>query len=160
MRSAESIESVGHIPSGLFIVTVGGAEGELIDGYLASWIQQTSFKPPMIAVAVRPGRPAYDRIKAGNTFTVNIVGDHDKTYLKHFWKGYDPNNNPFSEISHQFGQNGGIILNQAKSAIECRMINSTQPGDHDIIFAEVLASYVLNEESRPMVHIRKSGADY
>lgn len=88
------------------------------------------------------------------------MGDHDKTYLKHFWKGYDPAHNPFSELSHEIGANGGVILKAAKSAFECVLVSSVTPGDHDIVFAKVLSSYVMNEEARPMVHIRKSGADY
>jgi flavin reductase (DIM6/NTAB) family NADH-FMN oxidoreductase RutF len=152
--------SVGHIPSGLFIVAVSNQDGTTIDGYLASWIQQVSFSPLMIAVAIRPGRPAYDLIKSGRVFAINIIGEHDKSYLKHFWKGYDPNQNPFSELPHQTGQNGGVILNQAKSAIECRLSSSVQPGDHEVLFVEVLSSYIINEEAKPLVHIRKSGENY
>ncbi len=160
MLQSEIVSSaVGHIPSGLFSVTVADPNG-VIDGYLASWIQQVSFSPLVIAIAIKPGRPAYDLIKSGRTFGVNIVGEHDKTYLKHFWKGFDPANNPFDHLPHQIGQHGGVLLDQAKSAIECRALSSSFPGDHEVIFAEVLSSYVMNEESRPMVHIRKSGADY
>lgn len=152
--------SVGHIPSGLFIVAVQDPASGVIDGYLASWIQQASFSPLILSLAIKPGRPAYDLIRSGRPFAVNIVGDHDKSYLKHFWKGYDPASNPFSELPHLIGQSGGVILNQAKSAIECQMIDHTKPGDHDIIYAKVLSSYMMNEESKPMVHVRKSGADY
>ncbi len=152
--------SVGHIPSGLFIVAVHDEISQTIDGYLASWVQQVSFKPLIVSIAIKPGRPAYDLIKSGRTFGVNVVGDHDKSYLKHFWKGYDPTNNPFSVLDHFNGQHGGIILQQAKSAFECRLLSSVRPGDHEVVFAEVLSSYVLNEEAKPMVHIRKSGADY
>lgn len=152
--------SVGHIPSGLFIVAVNDAEGKTMDGYLASFVQQVSFNPLIVALAVKPGRPAYELIKAGKTFAINIAGDHDKSYMKHFWKGYDPANNPFNEIPHELGEKGGLILKGAKSAIECRMISSAQPGDHEVVFAEVLNSYVLNEDAKPLVHIRKSGADY
>jgi flavin reductase (DIM6/NTAB) family NADH-FMN oxidoreductase RutF len=152
--------SVGHIPSGLFIVTVKDPEGSVIDGYLASWIQQISFRPLMISLAIKPGRPAYDLIKAGKVFAVNIVGDHDKSYLKHFWKGYDPSLNPFTELPSFQGENGGVILSQAKSALECRLSTCVSPGDHEVIFAEVLSSYVMSEEAKPMVHIRKSGDNY
>jgi flavin reductase (DIM6/NTAB) family NADH-FMN oxidoreductase RutF len=153
-------ESVGHIPSGLFIVAVQNPESREIDGYLASFVQQVSFKPLIVSLAMKPGRPAYDLIKAGKVFAINVVGDHDKSYLKHFWKGYDPANNPFSELSHKIGTNGGVLLEQAKSSIECRLIQSVQPGDHEVVFAEVLASYHQHPESKPMVHVRKSGADY
>lgn len=154
----EIATSVGHIPSGLFIVAVQGPEG--IDGYLSSWVQQVSFNPLMISLAIKPGRPAYDLIKSGKSFSINIIGDHDKSYLKHFWKGYDPSNNPFDSLPHHVGNHGGIILDQAKSAIECQIFESLAPGDHDIVFAKVLASHVINEEAKPLVHIRKSGTDY
>lgn len=152
--------AVGHIPSGLFIVSVLDSETNTIDGYLASFVQQVSFNPLIVAMAIKPGRPAYDLIKSGKTFAINVVGDHDKTYLKHFWQGYNPARNPFSELPHEMGEFGGVILQQAKSAIECQMVESVQPGDHEVLFVKVLASYVMNEESKPMVHIRKSGADY
>lgn len=160
MLLSDIATSVGHIPSGLFIVAVQDTATGVIDGYLASWVQQASFSPMIVSLAIKPGRPAYDLIKSGKPFAINIVGDHDKSYLKHFWKGYDPANNPFSELPHQIGANGGVILNQAKSAIECQMIDSVKPGDHDIVYAKVLSSYKMSEESKPMVHIRKSGADY
>jgi flavin reductase (DIM6/NTAB) family NADH-FMN oxidoreductase RutF len=152
--------AVGQIPSGLFIVAVQDQASGSTDGYLASWIQQVSFEPLVVSLAIKPGRPAYDLIKSGKTFAINIVGDQDKTFLKHFWKGYDPNHNPFQEIPHEIGQEGGVLLKQAKAAIECRLISSTKPGDHEVVFAEVLSSYLLSEEGKPMVHIRKSGADY
>lgn len=160
MLQSDKALAVGLIPSGLFIVTVSDKNSHTTDGYLASWIQQVSFSPMMISLAIKPGRPAYDLIKAGHPFTVNVVGDHDKSFLKHFWKGYDPAQNPFNELPHHFGEFGGLILDQAKAAIECVMTSSTKPGDHEIILAEVKASHVMHAESKPMVHIRKSGADY
>jgi 3-hydroxy-9,10-secoandrosta-1,3,5(10)-triene-9,17-dione monooxygenase reductase component len=160
MLHSVAATAVGHIPSGLFIVAVQDSKSNTIDGYLASFVQQVSFNPLIVSLAIKPGRPAYDLIMSGKPFAINIVGDHDKNYLKHFWKGYDPQSNPFAEIPHQIGENGGVILNQAKSAIECQLVESVKPGDHEVVFAKVLSSYVLNEESKPMVHIRKSGADY
>ncbi len=159
MHSAKAT-AVGHIPSGLFIVAVKDSASETIDGYLASWVQQVSFNPLMISLAIKPGRPAYDLIKSGQAFAINIVGDHEKNFLKHFWKGYDPNQNPFKELPYELGSQGGVILKHAKSAIECRLISSHKPGDHEVVFAEVLSSSVMNEEAKPVVHIRKSGADY
>jgi flavin reductase (DIM6/NTAB) family NADH-FMN oxidoreductase RutF len=160
MLQSEKAKAVGHIPSGLFIVAVKDPSGETIDGYLASWVQQVSFNPLIIALAVKPGRPAYELIMAGHPFAINIVGEHEKSFLKHFWRGYDPANNPFNELPHQLGQEGGVLLTQAKSAVECVKLETVKPGDHEIVLAEVRASHIFNEEAKPMVHIRKSGADY
>lgn len=160
MLQSDKAMAVGHIPSGLFIVAVQDTLSAETDGYLASWVQQISFNPLMVAMAIKPGRPAYDLIKAGRPFAINIVGDQDKTYLKHFWKGYDPDQNPFNELHWVKGEHGGVILNQAKSALECKLVSSVTPGDHEVIFAEVLSSYIMDEVSKPMTHIRKSGASY
>ncbi|MBA2404874.1 MAG: flavin reductase family protein [Bdellovibrionales bacterium] len=160
MLQSDKAVAVGQIPSGLFIVAVYDPATKVTDGYLASFVQQISFSPLMVTLAIKPGRPAYDLIKAGNPFAINIIGDHDKSYLKHFWKGYDANQNPFNELPYHLGEFKGLILDQAKAALECVLVSASKPGDHEVIFAEVKASHVMNAESKSLVHIRKSGADY
>ena len=160
MTQQDKALAVGHIPSGLFIVVVQDADKKIIDGYLASFVQQVSFSPLLVSLAIKPGRPAYDLIKEGKTFSINVVGEHNKTFLKHFWKGYDPANNPFDQIPYELGDNGGVLIKGAKSVIECKLSSSIKPGDHEVLIAEVLNSYVMNAEAKPMVHIRKTGLDY
>lgn len=160
MKNEEKAVSVGHIPSGLFIVTAKDENGK-IDGYLASWVQQISFEPLKLTLAVKPGRPAYDCIKAGTVFTINVVGENDKQFMRHFWSGYDPEKNPFDkDVKWSEGENGGILIPAARSAIECKLSESIKPGDHELIIADVLASYNFNSDSQSVVHMRKSGKDY
>ena len=158
VSNEDKAKAVGHIPSGLFIVC-SQKDGK-IDGYLASWVQQVSFEPLMVSLAIKPGRPAYDLINSGTNFTINVVGEHEKNYLKHFWKGYDPETNVFAEVPHTITESGAVVLEGAKSTIECVKISGTKPGDHEVFFAEVVNSYVNNEEAKPAVHVRKSGLDY
>ena len=47
--------ALGRVPSGLFIVTAG--TGESATGFLASWVQQSSFEPPMVSVGIKKERP-------------------------------------------------------------------------------------------------------
>src|SRR5690606_6556790 len=133
MLLSDKALAVGHIPSGRFIGSVQDTSGNTVDGCRARWVQRVAFAPLGSSLSIQPGRPAYDLIKAGHVFALNIVGDHDKTFLKHFWRGYDPAKNPFDELPHKVGTNGGIILDQAKSAIECKMISSVTPGDHEVV---------------------------
>ena len=52
--------ALGRIPSGLFVLTAtsGGAE----TGMLASWVQQCSFDPPQVTVAVNKERDVLDAL--------------------------------------------------------------------------------------------------
>lgn len=150
---------VGAIPSGLFIICTKNDEG-IPNGFLGSWVQQISFDPLLVALCVNPSRVGYDEIMAGRPFSINVVGEHEKAYLKHFWRGYAPDENPFkSEIAYEELE-GGVVMKDAKTSIICRMKESSNPGDHQLLIAEVLHSAVLNEEAKPMVHIRKTGLDY
>jgi len=155
----EKAKAVGHIPSGLFIVTARADSGA-IDGYLASWVQQVSFSPLLVSLAINPSRPGYASIMEGNVFTINIVGEHESQYLRHFYKGYAPGQGPFGEIPHFVSDQGGVVIEAAKSAIDCRLTQKIKPGDHEIIIAEVLASHVNNAEAKPKTYVRKSGLDY
>lgn len=58
MDEKEKALAVGHIPSGLFVVAI--KDGENKDGYLASWVQQVSFKPLLVSLAISPSRPGYE----------------------------------------------------------------------------------------------------
>ena len=156
MDAKEIAQGVGHIPSGLFIVTAKGEKQ--IDGYLASWVQQISFNPLLVSFAINADRPGYDAIVSGSPFTINIVGDHDTQYMRHFWSGYDES--PFSQIDHDVSDSGAVTIKAAKSVVECEFVSKSKPGDHEIVIARVVSSRVLNEEAKPKVHIRKSGLDY
>lgn len=160
MSNTDKATAVGHIPSGLFIVTAKHNDDSGIDGFLASWIQQVSFEPLLISLCVKPGRPAYDAIMNGDIFTINVIGDHDTTYLKHFWSGYDPEKNVFEQIEHEVSDKGAVVIKQAKSSLVCKKVSASKPGDHEVVIAEVIESVVHEENAKPQVHIRKNGLDY
>ncbi len=153
----EETAGVGKIPSGLFIIAA--RHGDRIDGFLGSFVQQVSMEPLVIALAVKPGRPVYDSIIAGSVFTINVVGEHDKSFLKLFWKGYDPSENPFDELPYRETENGGIELSQALASIDVRKTAHFHPGDHELVLAEVISSVVLKDE-KPVVHLRRNGLSY
>ncbi len=151
---------VGHISSGLYIICAQNEENGRIDGFLASWIQQVSFDPLLISLAVKSSRPVYHHITKGLVFTVNVVGDNDNSYVKDFWKGYDPEKNPFERLALKQGKAGGIIFESARSAMECILHSQITPGDHELVIAEVINSYILNENTQSRIHVRESGRTY
>ncbi|MBL6989181.1 MAG: flavin reductase family protein [Bacteriovoracaceae bacterium] len=160
MRKVDKVIPVGHIPSGLFVVCAKNTKSGSIDGYLASWLQQISFKPLLIAVAIKPSRSGYQDIISGETFSVNIVGENESDFLQHFVRGYSEDDNPFIKLNHKVSDDGGIILENVKSVLDCKYVSKTIPGDHEIIIAEVIASYIVNDDTRPRVHVRETGDDY
>jgi flavin reductase (DIM6/NTAB) family NADH-FMN oxidoreductase RutF len=149
--------AIGKIPSGLFIITTV-LEGRK-EGYLGSWVQQSSFVPLLISMAMKPGRACHAAIKAHGRFSVHVVGQNNGGLMKPFWsvkEGMDP----FAGLEHTLSARGNILLKNALAVLECEARSSAMPGDHEIIFAEVVETHMLQVEDKPLTHVRKSGLSY
>lgn len=160
MSEVKPSTAVGHIPSGLFIICGYDSEAKRADGFLGSFVQQISMDPLLVALAVKPGRPSADHILAKKRFTINVVGDHEKNYLKHFWSGYDPEKNPFEEINHKVTEEGDVLLLDARSTIIAEAVEIYEPGDHKLVIAKVIDSVVHSESAKSATHQRKDGLAY
>lgn len=155
----ENAWAVGKIPSGLFIVTARSGSGDR-DGFLGSWIQQVSFEPLLITMAIKAGRPFFDILQAEGRFCVNIIGKENGGALKPFWGAYKPGEDALAQVPHRVTTRGSMVLDGAMGALECRVREILKPGDHHLVIGEVEEALTLKPEDKPMTHIRPSGLDY
>jgi flavin reductase (DIM6/NTAB) family NADH-FMN oxidoreductase RutF len=149
--------ALGRIPSGLFILTL--AEGAETSGMLASWVQQCSFHPPQLTVAMGHDRLLARGLAPGAPFILNILDSTQTDMIVHFGKGFAPGAPAFTGLAIQPSSAGPPILSDALAYLECQVVSICPAGDHDLIIGRVLAGRVL-DEGQPMVHIRKSGMHY
>jgi flavin reductase (DIM6/NTAB) family NADH-FMN oxidoreductase RutF len=149
--------ALGRIPSGIFVVT--GKQGADEAALLASWVQQASFEPPTVSVAVHRDRPVAKLLPVGAAFVLNILSADDKDLYKHFVRGFGPGVDPFAGVRTRPSAAGGRILSDAMAHLECRVRGSIEAGDHRLIVAEVEGGG-LAREAEPRVHVRKSGLSY
>lgn len=149
--------ALGRIPSGLFILTV--AQGGKETGFLASWVQQCSFHPPMVSVAIQPKRSVVPFLNQGAAFTLNLLEDGQTDMIAHFGKGFAPGDDAFSGLDVDRSGPGGPVLTEALAVLHCRVVQRCPAGDHDLFLGEVTGGRLLGE-GRPMVHVRKNGFHY
>jgi flavin reductase (DIM6/NTAB) family NADH-FMN oxidoreductase RutF len=151
------LAALGRIPSGLFVLT--GRRGDAETGMLASWVQQCSFVPPLISVALRRGRVLSDWLEEGVAFTVHILPEGSKELVAHFGKGFNAGEPAFDGVEVERRDGLPPRLAVALAILDCRVIGRYVTGDHDLIVAEVVDGQVL-EQARPMVHVRRNGSHY
>jgi flavin reductase (DIM6/NTAB) family NADH-FMN oxidoreductase RutF len=149
--------ALGRVASGLFIVTARCEAAET--GMLASWVQQCSFEPPLLSVAIQRGREIASWLADGSWLTLNILDDTQTDMIGHFGRGFRPGEAAFEGLDVQRGESGGPILDEALAYLECRVVNRMATGDHDLFIAECVRGRLLSE-GHPMVHVRKSGLHY
>ena len=155
--SDDPLLPLGRVTSGIYILTIGKVEQAT--GMLASWVMQAGFEPPMVTVAVRKGRYVADWLAEGQPFVLNVVGEGQKHWLRHFGKGFEPGEPAFEGVETRVASNDAPLLAEAVGHLECEPVSRVDSGDHHIFLAKVTAGSMLSEVA-PMVHIRKTGAHY
>jgi len=149
--------ALGRIPSGIFVVTV--ARGSAETGMLASWVQQCSFEPPQISVAIRVDRPIAPLLEPGSRFTLNILEAAQTDMIVHFGRGFALDEDAFTGLEVRRAPAMGPVLTEALAYLECEVVGRMNAGDHDLFLSRVLTGELL-DDGQPMVHIRKNGMHY
>jgi flavin reductase (DIM6/NTAB) family NADH-FMN oxidoreductase RutF len=149
--------ALGRVPSGLFILTARHAEAET--GLLASWVQQCSFDPPLLSVAIRRGRELIAWLTPGAGFTLNVLDEGQTDMVAHFGRGFALGQPAFTGLDLLRPEGGAPVLADALAYLECRVEARYPAGDHELFLGRVVVGKVLSE-GRPMVHVRKSGLHY
>ena len=147
-------KALGKVASGLYVVTTKCDDKE--DAVLASWVNQCSFEPPAVTIALATLRSARLLVEASDTFIVNVLPKEDMTLLKHFSR---PPEEIFKGLKTRKGFNGIKILSDAVSYLECEVAHSMQAGDHVLYVGEIVGGKNL-KGGDPYIHVRDNGFNY
>lgn len=150
--------ALGKIVSGLYIISL--KDGDKETGFLASWVQQAGFEPPMLSIAFNKERKNHFALLTGSgKLVVNVMSKESGKTMSRFFKPAPAEGSIFDELKTQIGQLGIPILSDSVAFLECKYHSEMQSGDHIIVLVEVINSGILNEYE-PSVHIRKNGLSY
>jgi flavin reductase (DIM6/NTAB) family NADH-FMN oxidoreductase RutF len=155
--SKSTEQALGRISSGLYILTLG--QGPQATGMLASWVQQCSFDPPALSVAIGCNRPILSQLTPGAKVVVNILGEGQRDYVAHFGKGVEPGDSAFAGLPVTLNSSGLPVLTGTLAHLECVVESQTQAGDHVLLVLRVIGGAV-HHDGKPAYHSRKSGMHY
>lgn len=129
---------------------------------LASWVQQASFEPPMVTVAVNRSRYLNDWLAEKPQIVLNLIGESQKQFLGHFGQGFEPGEAAFDGLKINRGQTGLPILSDALGFLEGNIVSRLETGDHMIYAVQLVGAGAGADlaSRKPMVHIRKNGFNY
>jgi len=131
------------------------------NAFTASWLMQTSFSPPQLALAINPSHSSYETLNKTRCCTINVIRHGDIGLVRHFaqsqWAGAgkldrddggetkralgkDELNEENEEdaqahskaIAWHAGANGCAILGDALAYMECVVQDIVRSGDHMI----------------------------
>jgi len=154
--AADPIAAVmDEMPYGMYIV--GSTQGDQVNAMMADWVMQVSFTPRLIAVAFENDAHTLENIRAGNSFTVNLLSqDHDAMELarKFAQPYYDEKikgrsrtapevHRKLEGIAHTKTADGCPVLEAAMAWLDCEAESFVEAGDHTVVIARVRDGKVL-----------------
>jgi flavin reductase (DIM6/NTAB) family NADH-FMN oxidoreductase RutF len=127
---------------------------------LASWVQQAGFEPPMVTVAVRRDRYIGDWIAESGRFAMSQIAAGHKGLLRHFARGFPPEDDAFAGLALHDVARGGPVLAEALAYLDLEVAGELSGADHRIVLAQVVGGDLLDRQCEPMLHVRHNGFHY
>ena len=129
------------IPYGIYVLTAE-APGGRTAAATVNWVTQTSFNPPLIAVAVKADSTANAIVGDAGTFALNVLGNDQQGIAFAFFKPVERSGNKIGDEIVEAGDAGAPLLASAAANVECRVVETVSQGDHHIVVGEVVSARV------------------
>lgn len=146
MDEAAKKTALRGITYGLYVV--GTNENDEVNAFTGNWLTQTSFHPPLVALAVKEGTGPREAIEKSGVFAVSVLEAGQKNIATQFFKPVQRVGNKFGELEFELAPETGCpVLKDGLSWFECKVRDSVGGGDHRIYVAEVVGAGVYREGS-------------
>ncbi len=137
------------IPYGIYVLTAEAPDGTTAAATV-NWVTQTSFDPPLVAVAVKADSSANTVVREAGTFALNVLGKDQPGVAFAFFKPVERSGDMIGDEPVEIGEEGVPLLVNAAAAVTCRVADTVAKGDHHIVVGEVIDARVTRApEGRP-----------
>lgn len=131
------------ITYGLYVV--GTKDDESVNAFAGNFLTQTSFEPPLVALAAKAGSRSQQQIASSGVFSVNVLESGQKDMVTAFFKGLEQEGNTLAGYEFYTESTGCPIFKDALSFFECKVVDKIEKGDHFIYVGEVINAGVHRE---------------
>ena len=126
-----------------------------MSGFVASWITQVSFVPPLIMVAANPLHYTYELIVKSNAFAVNILRTDQAELVDVFGKSSGRKVAKFASAAYDLRSTGSPILTDCLAFVDCNVMWTKEAGDHVLVVGSVASAAITSagetlQETRSM----------
>jgi flavin reductase (DIM6/NTAB) family NADH-FMN oxidoreductase RutF len=138
-----------HLTHGVYVL--GTRRGRQSNAMTASWVMQTSERPPCVAVADRGDRYSHDIVLESETFALSVLRDDQVDVAIHFADTSGEYHDKLQGIPYGLTPGGSPFLLDCLAFLDCKVIDRARAGDHTLVVGEVTASDTL-DPSYPLIY--------
>jgi flavin reductase (DIM6/NTAB) family NADH-FMN oxidoreductase RutF/rubredoxin len=145
------LKALYPISYGMYVIC--SRKGDKINGQIANTVIQVCSEPPTISVCINKGNLTHEFIETGKVFTVSVLSKETPlSFIGRFGFKSGRDIDKLEGIKYKMGiTKAPIVLDNALSFMEARMVSSLDTPTHTIFVGELVDAGVVRE-GEPMTY--------
>lgn len=126
--------------------------GDRKNANIVTWLTQTAMGGKVIAVALYKVDYTIELVRESGILNVNLLSTDQTRLIRKLGQQSGRTTDKFKNLPYKIDDRGCPYLTEAIGYVQCRVLHSTDAGDHELFVCEVLKQVVLNAEKEVMTY--------
>ncbi len=133
-------------------------DGQL-NANIATWVMQVAMGGKILCVALYKIDYTIELVRASNLLNINLLAQEQTSLITKLGRKSGRDSDKFKNLKFALDERGIPYLTEAIGYIQCKVLHSTDSGDHELFVCEVLKQVVINPEKEVMTNnfLREKG---
>jgi flavin reductase (DIM6/NTAB) family NADH-FMN oxidoreductase RutF len=141
---------------GMYAVTTQA--DQVNDVFLANWLSQCSFDPPLIMVSIQNDSRALSLIRSSGFLTVHVLASGQREFAGMLGKSSRSRPDKLKHVRwHPSPITHCPILDDTLGYIECRLVGELPAGDSTIVVSEIIHVEMLSDGELEPLTMEETG---
>ncbi|GAB3539291.1 flavin reductase family protein [Spirosoma fluminis] len=134
------------------VQSVTTVAGDRRNANIVTWIMQTAMGGKVIAVALYKVDYTIELVRESGILNVNLLSTDQTRLIRKLGRQSGRTTDKFKNLPYALDDRGCPYLTEAIGYVQCRVLHSTDAGDHELFVCEVVKQVVLNPEKDVMTY--------
>lgn len=126
--------------------------GEHKNANIVTWLMATAMNGKVVAIALYKVDYTIELVRASGILNVNLLATDQPGLIRKLGQQSGRTKDKFRNLPHALDDRGCPYLTGAVGYAQCRVLHSTDAGDHELFICEVLKQTVLNPDKDVMTY--------
>ncbi len=130
-----------------------------LNANIATWVMQTAMGGKVVCVALYKIDYTIELVRESKMLNINLLHTEQTNLINKLGRRSGKDSNKFKNLKFELDNRGCPFLTEAIGYVQCKVLHSTDAGDHELFICEVLKQVVLNPEKEVMTnnYLREKG---
>jgi flavin reductase (DIM6/NTAB) family NADH-FMN oxidoreductase RutF len=126
--------------------------GDRKNANIVTWLTQTAMGGKVMAIALYKVDYTIELVRESGILNVNLLSKEQTRLIRKLGHQSGRTTDKFRNLPYALDDRSCPYLTEAIGYVQCRVLHSTDAGDHELFVCEVLKQVVLNSEKEVMTY--------